>query len=62
LIPVARPWTGLSGAQARARLEQIPETLLHVFALAEQDGVAPGAAADRLARARLNGTGPGPEA
>ena len=62
LISVARPSTGLSEAQARARLEQIPETLLHVFELAEQDGVAPGAAADRLARARLNGTGPGPEA
>ncbi len=53
LISVARPSTGLSDAEARAKLEHIPETLLHVFELAERDGVAPGAAADRLARARL---------
>jgi leucine dehydrogenase len=53
LISVARPTTGLSEADARAKLEHIPETLLHVFELAERDGIAPGAAADRLARARL---------
>ena len=62
LISVARPSTGLSEAEARAKLEQIPETLLHVFALAERDAVAPGAAADRLAMSRLNGAGPGPDA
>jgi leucine dehydrogenase len=56
LISVARPSTGLSDAEARAKLERIPETLLHVFELAEREGVAPGAAADRLARTRLNGT------
>jgi leucine dehydrogenase len=56
LIWVARPSTGLSDAEARAKLEHIPETLLHVFELAEREGVAPGAAADRLARTRLNGT------
>jgi leucine dehydrogenase len=56
LISVARPSTGLSDAEARAKLEHIPETLLHVFELAEREGVAPGAAADRLARTRLNGT------
>jgi len=50
LISVARPTTGLSDAEARARLEGIPDTLLKVFALSEQDGIAPGAAADRLAR------------
>jgi leucine dehydrogenase len=53
LISVARPTTGLSDADARAKLERIPETLLHVFELAEREGVAPGAAADRLAQARL---------
>jgi leucine dehydrogenase len=56
LISVARPSTGLSDAEARAKLERIPDTLLHVFELAEREGVAPGAAADRLAQARLNGS------
>jgi leucine dehydrogenase len=55
LISVARPSTGLSDAEARAKLERIPDTLLHVFELAEREGVAP-AAADRLAQARLNGS------
>jgi len=62
LISVARPSTGLSEAEARARLEHIPETLLHVFELAERDAVAPGAAADRLAMIRLNGARLGPTA
>ena len=53
LISVARPTTGLSEADARAKLEHIPETLLHIFELAEREGVAPGAAADRLAQSRL---------
>jgi leucine dehydrogenase len=53
LISVARPSTGLSETAARAKLERIPETLLHVFELAERGGIAPGAAADRLAKARL---------
>lgn len=50
LISVARPTCGLSDAEARARLEDIPVTLLKVFAIAERDGIPPGAAADRLAR------------
>jgi len=62
LISVARPSTGLSEADAQAKLEQIPDTLLHVFKLAERSGIAPGAAADRLARSRLNGARPGPGA
>jgi leucine dehydrogenase len=62
LISVARPSTGLSEADARAKLESIPETLLHVFELAERDGIAPGAAADRLAMTRLNAARPGPDA
>jgi leucine dehydrogenase len=53
LISVARPSTGLSDADARAKLERIPETLLHVFELAGREGIAPGEAADRLARAHL---------
>jgi leucine dehydrogenase len=53
LISVARPSTGLSEDDARAKLERIPETLLKIFALAERDGIAPGAAADRLAQVRL---------
>ncbi len=62
LISVARPSTGLSEADARAKLESIPETLLHVFELAERSGIAPGAAADRLAMTRLNAARPGPDA
>ena len=57
LISVARPSTGLSDAEARAKLERIPETLLHVFELAGNEGIAPGAAADRLAQARLQPQG-----
>ena len=53
LISVSRPSTGLSEAEARARLERIPETLLDVFEAAEREAVAPGAAADRLALVRL---------
>jgi leucine dehydrogenase len=57
LISVARPSTGLSDAEAKAKLERIPETLLHVFELAGNEGIAPGAAADRLAQARLQPKG-----
>ncbi|NIP76906.1 MAG: valine dehydrogenase, partial [Xanthomonadales bacterium] len=53
LISVARPSTGLSDAEARAKLEGIPDTLLQVFELAEREGIGPGAAADRLARQTL---------
>jgi leucine dehydrogenase len=57
LISVARPSTGLSDAEAKAKLLRIPETLLHVFELAGNEGIAPGAAADRLAQARLQPKG-----
>lgn len=53
LISVARPTTGLTDAEARAKLAHIPETLLEIFGIAEAEGIAPGAAADRLARTRL---------
>jgi leucine dehydrogenase len=57
LISVARPSTGLSDAEAKAKLLRISETLLHVFELAGNEGIAPGAAADRLAQARLQPKG-----
>jgi leucine dehydrogenase len=57
LISVARPSTGLSDTEAKAKLLRISETLLHVFELAGNEGIAPGAAADRLAQARLQPKG-----
>ncbi|MBK0400025.1 Glu/Leu/Phe/Val dehydrogenase [Limibaculum sp. M0105] len=53
LISVARPSTKLSDAEATARLEAIPETLLEIFAKAEAEQISPDAAADRVARARI---------
>ncbi|MEO0821988.1 MAG: Glu/Leu/Phe/Val dehydrogenase dimerization domain-containing protein [Pseudomonadota bacterium] len=53
LISVARPKTTLTDEAARRKLAAIPDTLLEVFALAEREASAPGAAADRLARARI---------
>ncbi len=53
LISVARPSTGLRNEEARAKLEGIPGTLTRVFELAENEGIGPGAAADRLARKTL---------
>jgi leucine dehydrogenase len=57
LISVARPTCGLTDAEARAKLEAIPETLIRVFETAEAEGIPPGAAADRLARARFRPEG-----
>jgi leucine dehydrogenase len=57
LISVARPTCGLTDAQARAKLEAIPQTLMRVFETAEAEGIAPGAAADRLARERFRPQG-----
>lgn len=57
LISVARPTCGLTDAEARARLEAIPETLIRVFEIAETEGIPPGAAADRMARARFRPEG-----
>ena len=53
LISVARPTTGLSDAEATAKLERIPETLLEIFAAADVEGISPALAADRSARGRL---------
>ncbi len=57
LISVARPTCGLSDAEAQAKLEAIPGTLTRVFETAEAEGIPPGAAADRLARARFRPEG-----
>ncbi len=57
LISVSRPTCNLSDAEARAKLEAIPETLLEVVRIAEREGIAPGAAADRLARATFRPEG-----
>lgn len=54
LISVARPAIGLSDGEARARLERIPDTLVEVFLLAEANATTPAAAADDLARARID--------
>ncbi|HUF87923.1 MAG TPA: Glu/Leu/Phe/Val dehydrogenase dimerization domain-containing protein [Thermohalobaculum sp.] len=57
LISVARPSCRLSDAEARARLEAIPDTLIRVFETAATEAIPPGAAADRLARARFRPEG-----
>ena len=54
LISVARAGTGLGDTEAEARLAGIAETMAEVIRLAESEGVPPGAAADRLARARMD--------
>ena len=53
LISVARPTIGLSDADARRKLESIPETLLAIFDKAEREGTSPDRAADALALARI---------
>jgi len=59
LISVSRPKTGLGDAAARAKLEAIATTLTEVIAIAEAEAIPPGAAADRLARARMDAAGAG---
>jgi leucine dehydrogenase len=55
LISVARAALGISDADADAKLQAIPETLIQVFRAAEELGVNPAAAADRLAERRFRG-------
>jgi glutamate dehydrogenase/leucine dehydrogenase len=45
---------GYDADRARARVEQIAGTVRRVFALADEHGIVPAAAADRLAEARLS--------
>ena len=59
LISVSRPRTGMSDAEAQGKLAGIAATLIEVLRRAEAEGVPPGAAADRLARARMD-AGPAP--
>ncbi|MEM9781287.1 MAG: Glu/Leu/Phe/Val dehydrogenase dimerization domain-containing protein [Pseudomonadota bacterium] len=53
LISVARPITGMDEVAARAALSRMPETLTTILDTAEDAGMPPGAAADRLARDRM---------
>ena len=49
LISVAREPLGLGEGDARAKLQEIPETLRRVLQAAQQQGICPGKAADRMA-------------
>jgi leucine dehydrogenase len=53
LISVARVRLGLDHRAAEAKLRDIPETLVRVLRSAEQQGIPPAAAADRLAESRF---------
>jgi leucine dehydrogenase len=53
VISVARLRLGLDDAAVEAKVAAIPETLVHVFRIAEQQGVTPAEAADRLAEGRF---------
>mgnify|MGYP006271819097 CR=1 FL=1 len=55
LISVSRPKTGMTDAEADAKLSRIAETLVEVLRAAEAEGLPPGTAADRLAEARMAG-------
>ncbi len=53
LIQVADELEGFSFERARSRAATTYERTLEVFALAEEDGIPPGAAADRVAERRI---------
>lgn len=53
LIHVARAALGLDGAAVEARLAALPATLGEILTRAAREGSAPGAVADRIARARF---------
>lgn len=53
LISVARPATGMSEAEARAKLAKLPSTLAQVAEQAAADGASAADTADRLAEARF---------
>ncbi len=57
LIAVADEVHGYSAPRARQRVMQIFDTTARVFALAEDEGVPPGVAADRLAERRMSDVG-----
>jgi valine dehydrogenase (NAD+) len=53
LIQVADELRGFSFERAKQRAEKIFDTTQQVFALAQEDGVPPAVAADRLAERRM---------
>ncbi len=57
LIAVADEVAGYSEPRARARAMQIFDTVARIFALAEDEGVPPAVAADRLAERRMADVG-----
>ncbi len=57
VIQVADELQGFRFERARAKAEQIFDTTLRVFALAEEEGVPPAVAADRLAERRMAAVG-----
>jgi valine dehydrogenase (NAD+) len=57
LIQVADELEGFSFERAKQRATGIYDTTLEVFRLADQDGVSPATAADRLAEARMRDVG-----
>ena len=56
VISVARGALGLDDATVEAKVAAIPDTLARVLAIAEQHGITPAAAADRLAESRFRST------
>nr|PZN42950.1 MAG: valine dehydrogenase [Actinomycetota bacterium] len=57
VIQVADEIEGFSMERARARAERIFDTTLKIFAIAGEEGVPPGVAADRLAERRMSEVG-----
>ncbi|WP_214109933.1 Leu/Phe/Val dehydrogenase [Acrocarpospora catenulata] len=57
VIQVADEVTGFSMDRARARAAQIFDTTLKIFAIADEEGVPPAVAADRLAERRMSEVG-----
>ena len=57
LIQVADELEGFSFDRAKARAEKIYDTTKQVFALADEDGVPPAVAADRIAERRMREVG-----
>jgi leucine dehydrogenase len=59
IINLAEEFVGYDPERARARTAQIADTVRRVFALAREEGVPPGQAAEQLARRRIAGEGAG---
>ncbi|MEZ0074086.1 Leu/Phe/Val dehydrogenase [Planotetraspora sp. GP83] len=57
VIQVADEIEGFNMARARARAARIFDTTMKIFDMAEEEGVPPGAAADRLAERRMSEVG-----